>query len=674
MRGSGYLLYSLLIRSLRPYLAAMNLSFFSFFVLFIPELSAHAGYYDYDKLDSFLDIASILIASAFIGSVIFNFIFIGTRAVDIFTNRFGKFWIYGAPGFASFLIFVEIPLRTLAAGSQESIYILIFSGFFLASITLLLYLMPVFSGMNATLIFLGAVFARILMLPFETMAKNIFSFSYLAFQSYILAAVVSFYLLIQMRYRYHLTPYYERFRVPYFIISIAVLLWMVLIFLSWFQFYPYPIPVQLPHIDAQEIMIIKDRLENFPINSLLVGITFWILLSLLTNFNYRSRIRKNSFKLNLFIFIFTLIIFSSAVFRLSRSFPDNENISEIISRKTVSLELLNFAGLLMDRDGDSNSLWPGRDPDDDNSCIRADYICSTERKKSPLLSKQMEEQIDNAKGKKNIILITVGGKLSGTNRRILLRSDSTERNLRALFQEINGMEEISGITERSFISEFAEMGYRTICGGYTGHNGYMSKKGESGLHPGCQIYLADDDLKDYDLADTEFSSVVGAMSRVYKKYSEEYTFLWIHYDSDSSENAEISASDLNSLNFIKNFGQIILIMNPPYAEVRSDNFYEISDQNNFSLRSLVYRYMRYDPYDKKIHSGPTVIEKNTIFETYASQVYRRRRQNTGVLPQQTAVQKDDGSLIITDHLLGIRCRNPPIEIKNEAEPKTESSQ
>ena len=654
MTGSGYLLTSLFARSLRPYLSAMNLGFLSFFILLLPELTVHAGKYTGENFEAFLDVAAIFTASAFISSFLFNFIFVFTRAVDILTYRFGKLWVYGAPGFASFLIFAEIPLRAFFTGPESTVYNLVYSGFFLTSIAVLLYFLPVFTGMNATLLFTGSVFARIILLPHESMTSDIFSLQYLSFQLYILAGAASFYLLMQIRYRYHLTPYYERFKVPYFIIAAAAVLWSAAAVFSWFQSYPLSISFFSLRVSPDAQKAVKEYLDGIPLNILLPGITYWILLSLLTNFNYKSRIRKNTFKINLFLYFVTFVLFIISLFRLIPAFPGNERISKLELSRTVSLEILSFTGMILDQDGDANSFWPGGDPDDGNSCIRKDFTCVSSDKKSSSLTSHMEERIENAKIRENIILITIRGKLSNQKNLVFLRSDTMESNMHALLHEINGMDAAAGVTGRSFISELAELGYRTICGGYADNVKYLSSDAKFRIDSGCQIYIVNDALNEYGKQDNSLRSVAAAMGNVYKKYNEEYTFLWIHYDSINNKMQNLEEGVFDGIGSIGGAVKIVLIMDPPYAEIDSFLYEENTDRLNFSLRQMIYKYMRDDPYEKTISHGPIVIESNILPETYASKIYRWRMKDGAVFPLRTAFAAGDEKLIINDYLTGIR--------------------
>jgi len=609
-----------------------------------------------EHLGAFLDILSIMTAAAFLFALSYNLAFLFTRIIGILTHKFGKLWVYGAPGFASFLIFVEIPLLTLISHKEDALYILIFSGFLIVAIAFLLYYLPVFSGMNAAILFMSSVFTRILLLPFETMADDIFSHSYLIFQVYLLLGVILFYMLLQIRYRYHLTPYYERFRVPRYALVAVLLVWAVIVFASWFQSYPYSLDEKIFYISPFIQSELKGWSRLFPVNILLLSLTVWLFFSWNTNVNYRRRMKKNSFKVSFLSFLIVLAFFSLSLFTLASSFPWNSRISKINFQSGLSRELLSSAGYLMDSDGDMNSSWPGGDPDDNDSCIRIDYNCAPDDRKTAFVSGRQEERIENAKGRKKIVLITLVSSIQEGADKVVLRSDSPERNLYALFHELNGMDEYRGVQSRSFISEMAELGYRTICGGFTGANGYLSSKGEKRLDSGCQVFIADESLLEYGMRDHSPRSTIQAMGRVYKKYKEDYTFVWIHYDFNE-KNKENSISDFEKMNIFPDAKNIHLIMDLIYGELKPAQNIPEEWKTQFSLRKLIYNSMNYDPYQRSFYPGPIVVSEYGTESLYASQIYVWRKKNKNLYPARTVVYKN-GLFVIKDLLTGVILKYP----------------
>jgi len=505
--------------------------------------------------------AVTVVIAGFLFSSAFFALFFLTRFFHAVTGRFGRLWTYGAPGFVAFLLFFEMPLRHLVVnGEKEYAAVGLFSAVFLVTMIFLYYL-PVFSGINATFVSIAALVARLILRPVEQEVVFGFNFGFFNFYSHLLLLFLITYLLLQIRYWHLLSPHFEPLHVPGYLVIFAFVLFVVFIVFSILSHPSHNGKAANAFLNIDSFRL---ALERFPVNLILIAISCWFLTVLSLNMRYVSP--RSTYKYAKSIFISILILIGVSTYHLEKSIEQRESVEKYIDSDTVSSNIFLVFAYWFDRDRDGNSSWPGNDPDDGNPCVRVDYTCTT--------TTEAKLNLREAHGRKRITILTLSGySVKNDGNTVLLPSDDVVHSLHAMVENLNGMEEFSGIEKRSLFSLFAEAGYRTICGGNDAGKGYFSFSAPVRFDSGCQIFIGPELLEHYrkeavDPAVGNFADVfqtIHAMRSVYARYHEERTLLWIHHESKIGGTMIDEASIRN---LIRDKEVVIVVfLDPPFVKM-----------------------------------------------------------------------------------------------------------
>lgn len=174
--------------------------------------------------------------------------------------------------------------------------------------------------------------------------------------------------------------------------------------------------------------------------------------------------------------------------------------TRLLSNSSVAGRIILNAGVLLDRDYDGNSSWPGADPDDNDPCIRRDGYNRCRR--------TVRFEPDPATDK--LLLVTQFSVMrSAGEQTIFAPSDDPAEALVSIIRAVDGAGALAPTGEPA-LARIAEAGYRTVCAFAS------DRKYPAVVTHGCQVFLNAE----------SFESALAAV----KKYEEKKTFVWIHSD------------------------------------------------------------------------------------------------------------------------------------------------
>ncbi len=545
-------------RIFRNFFTAMNASFAAFMLLVFLAFSGVSSNGFPGWKDS-LFIISLLAVSAFVYASVFNFFFFIGRLIASFFTRIEKLWSLSIPGVYLFIIFAEPIYAFLAGENSGNSLTIFFYVYIIASIAVaipILYIFPVFKGYNATFLLVAAIIARIVHYPLFQL--RFFGGSELFIYSHSLLVILSviIFMTLHIRYKLYLSPGYERVDVPLHIFIIPVIILIIpLVFFIYKEYFRNTIALMIP--DDAEIQFQVTMFYSIYSILILVLNLQWFLTVLIIS------LRKNRNEETLSVFPTSLIFLAEFAFVIY-SIPVLSSGNKIDGRFVEASYILNLGlssiGSSFDFDEDSNSSFPGHDPNDKDSCLRngisIDYC-----KKSSKEENKISEASTNVPF---LTVVTVGTDLSQKNlndslsaekfsadnimyaaRRIpgirtafftqktfLLPTNRASNNLIAINQGLNGMEEYNGSFQHSIYSKLSMMGYRTICVMHYSEDEYNSQLASRDPGSGCQVYEVNPVLPKLNNPEHKdgLSHFTDTSLRILSRYRESRNVLWIHYD------------------------------------------------------------------------------------------------------------------------------------------------
>ncbi|MBW7857107.1 MAG: hypothetical protein H3C43_02120 [Leptonema sp. (in: Bacteria)] len=468
----------------------------------------------------------------FLISVIFGLwlelTYLVVKPIGALLLRSGKLWVYSVPAISVFLLIVEPALQ------MTSIHFLywqslegwqfILLALFVVALFLLLLVLPIFHGLNSAFLVVSILMSRVVFVPlqnivFESLSVNLF----ILFIILNLILSLLLYSFFQTRRRIGLSPHYERFRPNlywFFVFGVSIVL-LLLLLLIWPNGFLHPL------LDTLYISL------GFSISLSIFG-----LLTILYFESFsRHWLRLPVGKLSL---ILLLLVFSTIIYIIRSYKPDYI----FFSRNTSVGQVLELLTVLVDRDNDGNSWWPGQDPDDSNQGIRREAKGEYKNRSLDLTPIGFVQGVDQ-------ILVTFvipgiieenpiylknqdwANDLPYLAHRWLQPSNRPERSLRALLQGLTSLEEVHQLSRRSLFSFAADDGYRTICLGLDYGQPYFHSGHWTKLDSGCQVFepLSLPQVE----AEPQFESCIELAlieaERLIAKYQEPNNFVWLHIDT-----------------------------------------------------------------------------------------------------------------------------------------------
>lgn len=571
---------------------------------------------------------ALLIVFAFLYAAAFNIGFFFVRLLAAALSHLERFLPRITPGLAVFtlvgqpaLLLVDAPVPQLAGFETPLKLILLFAlSFGLGA--LLIYFIPVFEGYNSVFALAAALLARLVhsnLSPIDDGRTNLVYF--LIFEVHLFTTAFLIFIVIQARYRLHLSPNYERIEIPnaFFFpaIALCVLFWLALLVASasaseWFgsgagataQGGLSSAP------DAARPFLARKSAGaanfEFPLALYFLCAVHWTAIGFslrrqrLITLERQNRLVRNSM-FQAAGFLFALLV--SFLYVLLNPFAP-QALGRVTTAGGAASEIISAAGALLDGDRDGNSLWPGADPDDDNPCVRADLAgrCTIEENAGAPAPRRLEGATRStgalsrelaARG--NLTLVTLTGVAPpGTWPHaaavarpqvfsIALATDRGEHSLRAILQGLDGVDEFRGVRNPSLIAELSRIGYRTICTGVDRGRAYFDTRHNLRLDAGCQIFEtpnleeeperegltvgADkpDIVSPRALEDATLTETTRRALALYDSYKEKNNFLWMHYNG-AAEDREV----IRALQDLRDPGPLAVVFIPKYNSLRGE--------------------------------------------------------------------------------------------------------
>ncbi|MCR9143654.1 MAG: hypothetical protein NXI24_15505 [bacterium] len=592
--------------------SAFNLAFVAFWLLWAPEalwLALTVGFPGFSGVPgesaeayalpwALLNSAAIFAVYGLVYALGFQLLFFGLRFTAALLSHGQKLLGRITPGLAVFLLSGEPLLRQagLFFGAPDPA-----AGFLwtfappallisLAIGAVLIYVSPAFRGYNATFVLAAAVIARIVSFPVDPGPGFA---AFLIYELTLLLTAFFVFITIQIRYRLHLWPNYESVEVPNRFVGIGAIISVVCALLY--------ITVELPWFSAGRHLNASNHAAYFIptavwfVCAVQWTLTAWLLdRGRLVSLNQQKERVQSAVLRSLTVAIAVL----SAVLFAVAAFP-GIGLARLTAAHSASGELLYFTGMLLDRDGDGNSLWPGRDPDDGDPCVRADLrrSCATARNQTrpaanearppmpaPDLSPAVAVLHDPTAPRiprpadGNLILltwVTPEAEIPDEAQPIPMyfAANRPEFALRALLENTDGIGEAPPNAPANTAgdpiplpSELARIGYRTICAGRTKPGSDYFRTGHAAhLDAGCQIFQPLGELSRNTSgaappgdSDSTSNSRAEAKSRaesninrtvleglfVFDRYREDgFNFLWIHYEDQPRQDRNAGQKD-----------------------------------------------------------------------------------------------------------------------------------
>ncbi|MEQ9366617.1 MAG: hypothetical protein RIF32_20420 [Leptospirales bacterium] len=590
--------------------SAFNVAFVAFWLLWIPEAAwlvltvlwpaASGAIPDAGEPAALpralLDAAAIFAIYGLAYAVLFQLFFLGLRVTAAVLSHGQNVLARITPGLAVFLLVGEpllgqADLFLSAPEPAAGLFWALAPPTVLISLAvglMLIYVSPAFRGYNATFALAAALVARIVLFPVDPGAGVA---AFLIYELTLLLTAFFVFITIQIRYRLHLWPNYESVEVPDRFVRIGGVIGVFCALLY--------VAVELPWFSARRAGAGEANAAAYFIPtavwfvcSLQWTLTAWLLDRgrLVSLGQQKERVQAAVLR-SLTIAIAAL----SAVLFAVTGFPRG-GLAVLTATHSTSGELLYLTGMLLDRDGDGNSLWPGQDPDDSDPCVRADFRRACAKSSRPgRLTAETPPQADVASTvavlhdptapriprppARNIVLltwVTPAVALPGDAAAIPIyfAANQPEFALRALLKNTNGIGEspaaavpkdpiIHRGSEEAAIplpSELARAGYRTICTGRAPGRNYFRAGHATHLDAGCQVFQPLNELARNtsgetarDLSQSDARTGPGRIDAsninrtvleglfVFERYSEPGSnFLWIHYEEPGPEDRAAS--------------------------------------------------------------------------------------------------------------------------------------
>ena len=477
-----------------------------------------------------LTLAGLLISLLFLlfAGLILEIYFQLVRIPGALLLRVEHFWNFASPGICIFLLTAEPLIRWSGLISEGpvlpelAVHSVLLSAALIAFLALI-FIFPLFRGMNATFLLAAVLGARFLLLPASVVPDSGFE-KYATFTLYSLVLSLLIFLFLQSRRRLALSPEYETFPVPYGMSYFAFFLipGMVALHFAIETWYP-PFPGEIPSLLC-----------------IFLAVHWWVSGLMLS----RDAEGKESSNIAAILLLPLLV----GQFILLSYVLNNGSLSRAALKSSLTGEALTFFAAFLDRDRDGNSSYPGDDPDDSNPSIRADFISIEEKNtlRSPADDIENPEtqdriRIEKVDGQRLLTLVLPERAFVSRPQIAALSVLSSNEISWAVRNLLHGTDPVARTENRSLLSEFVDRGFRTIC---TGNGDYFNHTHPSRLDEGCQILepvsipfgdseSGEDRRPTGGLDPTDLDAALGFLrdSRtLFKKYKEDRFFLWLHAD------------------------------------------------------------------------------------------------------------------------------------------------
>ena len=556
-----------------PVLRSFLIAFLACFVLVMPEWAIYVLRNPAWLLEGLARIGALMFCLAVFYAVLIEASYQISLAVGSLLLRFEKYSTGAAPGLVLFII-IGMPLQAYfpSPESGELLRGVLFFFICLATGIVCSYFFPFFRGLNAPLLLAAAIASRTLLVPFwqgGTPLEFLIHVLNLALTGFLI------FIVLQVVHRLHLAAGYENVPPPKPLLWIGVALAGLAVVLQFLGAIPdlslttasteYGIEV------AGLGMTGLARQYGIPTTVFVLCLVHWAVAATFLTRDRGGRLTDHlqAYQRSLLLSLALLLACVPAGFLAGTARPSL--LGQIVAARGVTSDVLSVAGALLDFDGDGNSRWPGQDPDDSDPCVRYDVrdICQAVPSPARLTPAEFvgaSEEV--APGRTTIVFFSFGrsdppGVRSEFRRsapafRALsqgLPTDRFEHSLRALFQDLNGIEEYLGVDGRSLWSRFAADGFRTICVGYDGGRGYWKANGL--IDRGCQVLEAVPD----SVARSPDEAARNSILR-FRAYREDRTVLWFHYDPPPGAPADREAL-LRTLSILREPGGVLVVLFKP---------------------------------------------------------------------------------------------------------------
>ena len=532
-------------------------------------------------------VLALFLAGGFLVTVAFQTVIFLARTIDALLSHVDELWRPAVPGLIVFLILGQPVLQISRYYFQvESIAIEILLAVGLLALSAgisaaALYVFPILRGINSTLLLIAALGGRAIMFPFEYREAYTGPVDFAAYLASAIVCTFFLFIALQQRYRLQLAPYYERFIVSrnLFLTGVAFTVAGCVAYF-WLE----SVKVDPFHYINGDLVVRPAITGRFfvPGSLVLFCMIYWLIASVALNLINTDRFPEFLTRGRLYrAFAGAFAAFLIATAYLAFLFDSSAHRARIVQYGDVSAELLSLPGVLLDEDGDSNSAWPGGDPDDRDPCRRSDFAgrCLFPRTGTGMNGNDPGPRIERANfeiqptaparrqrrsplGTGSVsrsIILTIAGPIAGPRfdlngffhtyardlerpmhrSRFLLPINRLPEAMPALARSLDGVELRTGVERRSLFSELSEGGFRTICGGWiagTEDGGYLNPAHDMDLDSGCQVHIDPESLAEQDprfpkdRAQAGLLPVARAMHTALRKYREKRTVLWIHFD------------------------------------------------------------------------------------------------------------------------------------------------
>lgn len=490
--SSGALLRLNLGIRLRPLQESVLASSIALFAIFPIEIIRilRSGFFLADVLFA----AEIFIVTALIAGLWLQLVFFLIRLLSSLLLRFQQMLPGLLPGFAVFFLLQPLAESLVTGFFHASIH----PGFIWAATlglglaigTPLLFLFPDLRGENSPLVLFAVIGARLVAYVYET-GSSLEDEMYSLLRVACLASVL--YLWLQIRRRSfrspHYSPFYVSGKLRLALGLIATLLYSGLIVLSL-------------------VPIVKTEFVIFVVLFLL------IVWQITAAFMVRA-LHGGSMISSGFIALLTITAIAASI-DLYLRYPDASpsTSARLLNVNSFAGRVVLNTGVLLDKDNDGNSSWPGGDPNDSDPCVRRDGL--------NLCKKSTQVDVASPPGQR-FMVISLQGNLSNfpklpdgySERAIFMASEQVDQALVALWSGVDGYGAIHRRPDTSLLASISEYGFRTICVDLS-NAAYLQAGSTVGLDHGCQVFLRAQN----------FSEAQSAIA----KYQEKRSAVWIHAD------------------------------------------------------------------------------------------------------------------------------------------------
>lgn len=522
-----------------------------------------------------------IIPWALIISLSFHGFFFLSRMLSAFLLRFQRFWGPASPGVVVFLLFVEpLLVQLMQNGHIHGTTTMLYFAIIIPLTLLLLYIFPLFRGYNATFMVISSIGALILFASCLHKSHDAGGFILCHFLM-VITAVLGF-LTLQMRYRFFLSPDYERFHTPAVFILMAFLLLTAVALLLLFA---SPVFQELnPGIVPFSILSLKSPMTPLLREATIMTLTIayvwifqWLIMALILNF---VSVYKHGGITIAFLNLSIILLVSSLFISIYQK--NAPQIRGLKNDPVVSL-FITLTGTLSDFDNDGFSLISGDDDNGSNPCIPypAHRKCF-KNINNPEIRYRWPFQNSSHGDRFQLTIITVYSQMSSQDildhirfshmidgvhvirredeDRLYLRtfdfmtpSDDLIKNLRSFIMGLTALEENAGIERSGLFSNFSDEGFRTICDVYDGGNGYGQVDSPYGLDRGCQVYRREDEQ---ETPEAFFSHLKILTAR----YRETKNVVWAHYHDITNQREQLSKQIAGIVDEYSSHGPILIFL------------------------------------------------------------------------------------------------------------------